>query len=226
MVGWIMKSQDIGLLLKLVCLQRREEGLAEKHSHAQWRDWDWEPDLIELSYGYEQDSWRDPHKSESDYLVERYSVRALAEETGISKSQVSLALQRCYDVGLVVQDREFGVPRANIKALYELIVYSVRYVFPVKMEAVTRGIATSFAAPVLAGKLMSAGELVPVWPDARGNTKGQSVEPLFKSATHAVRKDPELYALLALIDSIRLGQARERNIATELLAKRLGVSNE
>lgn len=223
MVGWIMKSQDIGLLLKLVCLQRREEGLAGKHSHAQWRDWD--QDLIEMMNEDDQDSWNDPHKSESDYLVERYSVRALAEETGISKSQVSLALQRCYDVGLVVYDRELGVPRANIKALYELIVYSVRYVFPVKMEAVTRGIATSFAAPVLDGKLMSAGELVPVWPDARGNTKGQSVEPLFKSAKYAVRKDPELYALLALIDCIRLGQARERNLAAELLAKRLGISN-
>lgn len=214
-----MKSQDLGLLLKLVCLQRREEGVEEMYTH--WQDW--ESDLVE---NLNEDGGDYSHKAVSNYFIERYSVRALAEETGISKSQVSLALQRCFEIGLVVQDRKLGVPRANIKALYELIVFSVRYVFPAKMEAVTRGIATSFAAPVLDGKLMSAGELIPVWPDARGNTKGQSVEPLFKSATYAVRRDPELYALLALIDSIRLGQARERNLAAELLAKRLGISNE
>ena len=64
---------------------------------------------------------------------------------------------------------------------------------------------------------MTAGEFVPVWPDARGNTKGQAVEPLFKSVPEAVRKDPQLYALLALTDAIRFGQARERGYAVDKL---------
>ena len=182
-----MKSQDIGLLLKLVCLQKREA-----------------------------DHYGD--------LAQRYSVRALAHETGISKSQVSLALQRCFKVGLAKRDRKFGVPRANTKGLFEFIAYGLRYVFPAEPGVVTRGIATSLGAPVLKGQLMSAGELVPVWADAQGDTKGQAVSPLFHSVTYAVRKDDELYALLALVDAVRLGLPRERNLAIEMIRQRLEIT--
>lgn len=70
---------------------------------------------------------------------------------------------------------------------------------------------------------MSTGELVPVCSDPQGDTKGQAVVPLFKSVTYAIQKDDELYALLALVDAIRLGQPRERNLATEMIQQRLGV---
>ncbi|BAU58724.1 hypothetical protein HH1059_20220 [Halorhodospira halochloris] len=158
---------------------------------------------------------------DDDQLLSRYSVRALAEETGISKSQVSLALQRCLEVGLVRKERSTGVPRANVRALLKFIVHGVRYVFPAKPGEITRGIATTFAAPVLEGQLYSAGELPMVWPDARGNSKGQAIEPLFKSVPFAVRRDPELYAMLALVDAIRLGHPRESKVAAERLAEYL-----
>lgn len=157
-------------------------------------------------------------------LGHQYSVRALAQETGISKSQVSLALQRCFDVGLAKRDRRSGIPHTNTKGLFEFIVYGLRYVFPARLGPVSRGIATSLGAPVLEGQLMSAGELVPVWPDARGDTKGQSVEPLFNSVIYAIRRDDELYALLALVDAIRIGQSRERNLAITMMKQRLGVN--
>ena len=72
---------------------------------------------------------------------------------------------------------------------------------------------------------MSAGELVPVWPDARGDTKGQAVEPLFNSVIYAIGRDDELYALLALVDAIRIGQSRERNLAIKMMKQRLGVNS-
>lgn len=186
---WIadMKGQDIGLLLKLISMQKHE---------------------VDLD-GYVQE------------LGQPYSVRALALETGISKSQISLSLQRCFDVGLAIRDRKQGVPRANAKGLFEFIAYGLRYVFPASLGPVTRGIATSLGAPVLEGLLMSAGELVPVWADAKGDTKGQAVEPLFASVTYAIRRDDELYALLALVDAIRLGQPRERNLAIKMIRQRL-----
>lgn len=184
-----MKSQDIGLLLKLSCMQRREGD----------------------TYG------------RIEHFEQRYSVRALAAETGISKSQVSLALQRSLDVGLAKRDRRLGNPHVNTKGLFEFIAFGLRYVFPAKLGVVTRGVPTSLGAPVLEGKLMSGGELVPVWSDAQGDTKGQAVEPLFKSVTYAIKRDRELYALLALVDAIRLGQPRERNLAIELIQQRLGV---
>ena len=63
-----------------------------------------------------------------------------------------------------------------------------------------------------------------MWPDARGNNKGLEVSPLFKTVGHAVRRDPELYALLALVDAIRIGSARESNLAKDLLKKRMEVT--
>jgi hypothetical protein len=64
---------------------------------------------------------------------------------------------------------------------------------------------------------VSAEATPPVWPDARGTVKGQRIEPLFKSVCAAVAQDPRLYALLALVDAIRIGQARERGIAGKRL---------
>lgn len=153
-------------------------------------------------------------------ILTHYTLRALSEKTGISKSQISLALQRCYDVTLAKSDRYSGVPRANIKALEEFIVYGIRYIFPVKLQEVTRGIPTGLAAPILKEKLMTTGELIPVWKYARGK-KGQAVEPLFKTVPQAALSDERLYAFLALTDAIRLGQARERAFATDKLSKML-----
>lgn len=218
-----MKSQDIGLLLKLVALQQGEpdgQSRPEKAWPLDWQDWEdpdngglGEPPLTEVINHYKR----------QDYISSCYTARALEQETGISKSQINVVLNRCYDVGLAKKDRHLGVPRANRRALFDFIIYGLKYVFPVKPRELTRGISTAFAAPVLKEKLMSAGEFVLVWPDARGSAKGQRIEPLFKSANFAVRRDPEMYALLALVDAIRVGQPREVNLATELLKKRLGV---
>jgi hypothetical protein len=87
----------------------------------------------------------------------------------------------------------------------------------------TRGIATSVAAPVFAGRLFSGGDDKPVWPYALGNTKGQAVEPLTSSVPKAVENDVMLYALLALVDSLRIGGARERTMAEDDLSRLLGV---
>lgn len=103
-------------------------------------------------------------------------------------------------------------------------MYGVKYVFPAKPGRLVRGIRTAFAAPVLEGRLFSAGEWLPVWPDARGNNKGLEVTPLFKTVGHAARRDPELYALLALVDAIRIGNPREANLAKDLLRQRMNVT--
>lgn len=214
-----MKSQDVGLLLKLVCLQKQDirglETRCGQYMPNEWRDWDIyrEDEVLQETQFQQADN--------IELLVERYSVRALAAETGISKSQISLSLQRMIDVGLAKRDRKLGIPQTNISLLLDFLISGLRFVFPARARELTRGIRTSFSAPVLEGKLMSAGELPMVWPDAKGSTKGLSVEPLFKSATLAIRRDPEMYAMLALIDAIRLGQPRERNLAISLLQKRM-----
>ncbi|MBB1487541.1 hypothetical protein [Oceanospirillum sediminis] len=154
---------------------------------------------------------------------ELYSTRALEQETGISKSQISLSINRCIEIGLAIRERKNGFLRANRKELLSFIYYGIKYVFPVKPGQLTRGISTSFDAPILKGKLMSAGENKLVWPDAKGKTKGLSVEPLHKSCTYAATRDPEMHALLALTDAIRLGAPRERELAYKMLEKELRI---
>jgi hypothetical protein len=211
-----MKGQDIGILLKLVCLQRHEShGRAVSAWPHDWKDWqESEDDLLSST------PFNVVPESATTHLYS-YTTRALELQTGISKTQINLSLKHCIDIGLARPDRKIGVPRANTKALLEFIVYGLKYVFPARPGELTRGIATGFAAPVLDKSLIGSGEHVPVWPYARGKTMGTKIEPLFKSAADAARKDPEMYALLALVDTIRLGQPRERNLAIALLQERL-----
>lgn len=205
-----MKGQDIGLLLKLVCLERHFQGNAIATWPHDWRGWD-----EAANDGNDMESLlRDVAGGPRIAL---YTARALEDQTGISKTQIALALKRCVEIGLARYDRLYEVPRVNTKLLFNFIIHGVPFVFHTRYGELTRGIATSFAAPVLEKSLFSSGEHVPVWPDARGKTMGLTVEPLFKTAAIAARRDPEMYALLALIDAIRLGQPRERNFAIEAL---------
>jgi hypothetical protein len=64
-------------------------------------------------------------------------------------------------------------------------------------------------------------ELPPVWPDPAGRARGQTLMPLYPKLPAAAREDARLYELLALVDALRIGQARERNVAARLLEERL-----
>jgi len=150
-----------------------------------------------------------------------YSVRGLADALGVSKSEISNSINRLYEAGLALKDRRSGRPKPNVKAAQEFILTGLKYVFPVKPGPQARGVPTAFAAPVLESKVMSAGEGKFVWPDAEARDSGQSIEPLFKSVPFAIREDPELYAYLALVDAIRLGNPREAGVARNELKMRL-----
>lgn len=127
------------------------------------------------------------------------------------------------DVELVRKDRHSGLLRANARALLGLLEYGVKYVFPARPGPLGRGIPTAFAAPVLANEVLSAGETIYVWPYACGSRMGQTIPPLFKTVPVAVQSDPDLYAMLALVDAIRLGNPRERTIARKRLEKLLSI---
>ena len=85
----------------------------------------------------------------------------------------------------------------------------------------TTGNATSYAAEPLKSKIAFSGDLPPVWPCRDGETRGVSLEPRYKSVPFAALRDPALYQLLALVDAIRDGRARERKLAERDLVHRL-----
>ncbi len=53
-------------------------------------------------------------------------------------------------------------------ACEEFLVSGVRYVFPVQLGEYTRGIATSYAAPVFENQISVGNDPIPVWPYAEG----------------------------------------------------------
>lgn len=68
---------------------------------------------------------------------------------------------------------------------------------------------------------MSHDDLPPVWSDPEGNVRGTAVEPLHPAVPAAARADAVLYELLALVDTLRVGRARERKLAEAELIQRL-----
>lgn len=140
----------------------------------------------------------------------------LSKELGLSASEIHAAVRRCAEAGLL--DPSSRTPLR--KPLEEYLLHGVRYAFPAKPGSLTRGIPTAYAAPPLADQISSDG-LPPVWPDPEGDTKGYALEPLYGSASKAARANREFYELLALVDAVRGGRARERRLAEEELKKRL-----
>jgi DNA-binding Lrp family transcriptional regulator len=141
---------------------------------------------------------------------------SLGKSLGISASEAHAAVRRLAEAGLA--DPETRVIHRT--KLRNFLVYGVPYAFPVKTKEITRGMPTAWAAPVMEGRVAHFDE-VPVWPDPAGKVKGVSVDPLYTSVVKAASNDAALYDLLALLDVLRLGRARERNIAEVLLEEKL-----
>ncbi len=140
---------------------------------------------------------------------------SLATELHVGLGSAHRSVQRLSDAGLVKAGR-----KVNHSALLEFILHGIRYVYYVKPGELTRGMPTAHAAPPLAGMISPSSD-IPVWPDPQGGVRGQAVTPLHKEAPNAARRDPKLYELLALVDAIRIGRARERKLAEDQLRKRL-----
>lgn len=141
----------------------------------------------------------------------------LGSELGMSASEVHGAVRRLAEGGLLIT----GKRQVLCKPFYDLLIYAVSHVFPAREGEITRGMPTAWAAPVLSSRFQSDMEGKPVWPDPEGTIRGNSVVPLYPSVPKAAKTDPHLYEMLALVDALRIGRARERKIAGEELKKRL-----
>jgi hypothetical protein len=165
-----------------------------------------------------------------------WTYAQLGEELAMSPSQVFRSVDRAETVRLL--DRSFlsppppppwfkdqdrpvfpdGPNRANVK---EFLIHGVKYAFPVHRGGLVRGVKTAHAAPPLSQQIAESFDPPPVWPDASGSARGLEFSPLYKNVPEAARRDHKLYELLALVDAIRDGRAREREIAIRELSERI-----
>jgi len=148
-----------------------------------------------------------------------WSFNKLAIDLGISPSEVHGAAQRSVAAKLANKESRNIYP--NIRNLEEFLLHGVQYAFVPDRGGLGRGMPTAYAAAPLESHFIKDNEPPPVWPDPEGNVRGASFSPLYKSVPQAAKQDPKLYELLALVDAIRDGRAREKGIAEKELKKRL-----
>jgi len=151
-----------------------------------------------------------------------WTYSELASTLGLSVSEANAATRRAAEAGLMTSSPRRGAkPKPIRRALLEFVDHGVRYAFFVHRGDVTRGTPTAHSAPPLSALLDASEEAALVWPDAKGKVRGQAVIPLYPTVPHAVRATPGLYEALALVDAIRVGRARERELASRELGRRI-----
>jgi len=142
-------------------------------------------------------------------------IKDLAASIRLSQSETSESIHRSVYAGLLAEDQRTVMRHT----LLDFLRFGLRVVFPQRPGTMQRGVPTAHAAPPLRAHIAS--ELAYVWPSARGQVQGLAIEPLYRTVPEAALADPDLYALLALCDALRVGRRREINLAEDILAQHL-----
>lgn len=152
------------------------------------------------------------------------SQRQLSSVLHISLAEINAGIKRLEEAGLVRKDKR-GKIFPNIHAAEEFLIHAIKFLFPGKLGEYTRGTPTAIAASIFHGKIALGNDPIPVWPDAVGEARGVALLPIHPNLSKSLRKnpDPVFYELLVLVDTIRSGRPRERNLAAALLK---GILND
>jgi len=150
-----------------------------------------------------------------------WSQNSIAVELCLSPSQVNNALKRLVTAKLVTPYQPPEKPEPILQACEEFFIHGLKYVFPATLGQIARGIPTSYSALSLNKEISFVSEATPVWPYGEGEERGVALKPLYSSVPKAIHKyhDPLFYDLLTLLDAIRSGRAREKQIAARKLAE-------
>lgn len=143
----------------------------------------------------------------------------LAAYAGFSMSEVHGALKRVEQARLLAFAD--GQPSIIVPAFKDFLLYGARYSFPAARGGMVGGVPTAYAAAPLSELIAPSADPLPVWPHAEGSARGVALIPLYPSAPAAALRSPVLYENLALFDALRMGNARERNLAEKLFLERL-----
>jgi hypothetical protein len=148
-----------------------------------------------------------------------FLLTTLGVELGMVVSAIHGSIGRCEQARLL--SRAAGGIRPIKSALLEFVIHGARYAYPAVQGSLTRGMATSLAGPSLREYFDQNKAMPPVWPDPLGESYGPSITPLHHIVPEACRLDEGLLDVLTLLDAVRAGAARERELASKLLEERL-----
>lgn len=140
---------------------------------------------------------------------------SIAKALMMSQSEVSESLARS-NYARLLYEKGRKVAR---QPFVDLLQYGIALLFPQQPGNMVRGIPTAHSALPLNDLIQSEEKYV--WPYAKGNVRGHAIQPLYSSVLPIIEQDNALYEMLALVDALRVGKARERNLAMDLLKKKL-----
>lgn len=150
---------------------------------------------------------------------EKASVRSIAVDLGLPPASVQKSLSRLQGSGLIVGRGR--ARRVNRLAARDFLIHASKWIAPASPGAFVLGIPTAYSAEPMSSKLFDGGEpvVIPVDDEQLKEVaiKGRKVVPLHENVPRAVLRDPKLYKLVALVDALRMGRARDRRIAAEEL---------
>lgn len=149
-----------------------------------------------------------------------FTYSGVGRELYMSASEIHGSLGRAR-LARLVTDTEGDGARVARELLREFMLHGARFAFPPVSGSLTRGMPTAYAGPILREQLIMPNEPPPVWPHTKGSVRGMALHPLYPSVPRAAERDPKLYEALSLFDAIRIGAAREREIASAALSKTL-----
>lgn len=142
-----------------------------------------------------------PHASQKD----------LANSLFISQGEISHGVQRLKISKLLNHDR-----KVNTEACLEFLVHGLKYLYPAQIGTLAVGIPTSYARPGFKFVKFKEDDIY-VWPHAEGKIRGIALKPFYETLPQASLQDEKLYSLASLVEMIRMGRAREQNLASEKL---------
>jgi hypothetical protein len=138
-----------------------------------------------------------------------WTYSQLAAETCLSVGETHASVRRLKKSRLFDGFTKTAIP----SAMAEFLVHGIKYAFPAEIGAPARGIATSHSAPILSGEFANSDSDKYVWSYAKGDQRGLSIKPLSENTPKASLKDSQFYDLLALVDAVRSGKSREKEMA-------------
>jgi len=149
---------------------------------------------------------------------EQWSYRSLAERLRVPHPVVQRGLARAGSADLYSAGRR----EVHLPHFEEFALHALRFIAPAELGRIVPGEPAAWAAEPMASEIRSSvDEPPPVWPYAPGEVRGQALEPLHPAAPEAVEDWAELGEILAMLDSLRAGDARIRRVAGGLLSARL-----
>ena len=145
----------------------------------------------------------------------------LSETLHLSSSTVFASLKSLKFAKLVTTSG--SGPRVAGQRLLEFLVYGVPTLYYPQKTEIVRGVATAVFSPHFRERFTAGKDLPVVWPYSKGKETGEGLVPLYPSIPIACSKNPDLYQLMATIEILRIGKAREKDAAISYLEELFDV---